>query len=160
MKIGHIIFAKLILSGASCGDSAVPKESTLAESSGVPPAPVIVATVQDLLNQPAKYNGRVVEVRGAAAFTFENSRLCANAEQLGPSNSESKRDPCLWLSAPGPTARFDKHYVVVVGRFDQSSHGHANCCRGRIVVTHIASTGFHGVGDIPPMPPPEDITSG
>ena len=120
----------------------------------------------DVLSKPDQYDGTLITLRGAAVVRFEGSSLCATAEEhegeKGPPFAPRPR-PCFWLESRDvsePNAlewdelrKLDKHYVIVTGLFDMAKRGHGNCCSGAIRVRKISSTGFHGKGGIPPIPP-------
>lgn len=88
-------------------------------------------TVQQLINSPAEYDGKSVEVRGFLLQEFENSALYSSQEWRYARHA-------IWVI---PTAdmtkkrdKLNRHYVLITGIFDARSHGHMGQFKGTLTV--------------------------
>ena len=118
-------------------------------ASGGQREPEPVSIVQ-LLATPARYEGRLVQVRGVAHFEFEESALYLHREDADHMNSANG----LWLEAGGHDDLSDV-FVLVEGRFTARSHGHLGAWPGEIDhVTRLERAGTRkDYSHIPPPPP-------
>jgi len=118
-------------------------------ASGGQREPEPVSIIQ-LLATPARYEGRLVQVRGIAHFEFEESALYLHREDADHMNSANG----LWLEAGGHDDLSDV-FVLVEGRFTARSHGHLGAWPGEIDhVTRLERAGTRkDYSHIPPPPP-------
>ena len=89
--------------------------------------PFEVVALKAVIENPAEYSGRTIEIEGAAVVQFERYFICPD-----PSWVDSRKGKCVWFSANFNVdgldhlslMRFDKKMVRVVGRFSTEFKGH------------------------------------
>jgi hypothetical protein len=120
------------------------------------PRHVDLAVVAD---DPMAYDGRSIEVDGAAVFQFERQFICADAEAIVGERRD--RPQCVWIGIPDVGEGMDAEeiaalhgkLVVLAGRFVAKEKGHFGAYAGTIIPQRARIIGTHDQGDIPPPPP-------
>jgi hypothetical protein len=84
-------------------------------------------SLEDVLKDPAKYNGRTIQTHGFLLHEFENHALYVSEKW--------QRTKGIWIE---PTVdmqslrEMDRRYVIVTGIFDSNQHGHLGEFKGTL----------------------------
>ena len=114
-----------------------------------------LTSIEAILAHPAKYDGQLVHLKGAAIVQFEASFVCDTPEMISAGHPEK----CLWLGGLVSDKRvmdvtqFNKKLVEVVGTFHEQFRGHLGAYGGTLSPVWSEVIGVHNGGALLPPPP-------
>jgi hypothetical protein len=89
-------------------------------------------SLEDVLKDPAKYNGRTIQTHGFLLHEFENDALYVNEKW--------QRAKGIWIE---PTVdmqnlrEMNRRYVIVTGTFYSNQHGHLGRFKGTLKIKKL-----------------------
>lgn len=96
--------------------------------------PVHVSVIA-LINNPNKYNGRLVRVEGVGNIEFEGTQLYWSKGIYNDCNNEDRYHiDAIWLDLDpyADESELNGKYVVVEGRYNKNNKGHMDCSCGAL----------------------------